>query len=261
MVQSFKLLGITIDNKLNFSEHISITKKIINRKIFSIKRLFYLSTAAKIQFFKTFIMPYFDYCSSLLLYYPKSSISKLKNCFNLCLFKLFKFQPDFNYQNEFLLDEELDKEKIMSDFSNKLNAYGLCTYQKRLLDRFLLFTHSLLSNSDAPQILLDSLKQKVSEPNDSEPEPEILNLRSGARIKSVVPETKYGNLTTTYFFNRFIEKVGGLQFFKLNIRAFRLMIDRDFAELLRIFVRNFSKFDFSYFTNYKRSNKPKKKNH
>ena len=69
----------------------------------------------------------------------------------------------------------------MSDFSNKLNAYGLCTYQKRLLD-ILLFTHSLLSNSDAPQILLDSLKQKVSEPNDSEPEPEILNLRSGARI-------------------------------------------------------------------------------
>ena len=61
VVQSFKLLGITIDNKLNFSEHITLTKKIINRKIFSIRRLFYLSTSAKIQFFKTFIIPYFDY--------------------------------------------------------------------------------------------------------------------------------------------------------------------------------------------------------
>ena len=96
VVDTFKLLGVNIDSKLNFSEHCSIVKNLINRKLYSIKRLFYLATTVKIQFFKTFVLPYFDYCSSLLIYFPKSSIQSLNNCFNLCLFKLFKFKPEKN---------------------------------------------------------------------------------------------------------------------------------------------------------------------
>ena len=148
----------------------------------------------------------------------------------------------------------------MNDFSAKLKSYGLCTFQKRLLDRFLLFTHSLLINSDSPQILLESLKEKVSEHDQSDKEPELLNLRSGARLKNIVHDTKFGNLTTTYFFNRFIEKIGGFQYFKLKTGAFRLMIESDSVKLLKIFIRNFTKFDFSYFTNFKKKSvkKPKK---
>ena len=62
VVNSFKLLGVTIDNKLNFTEHCSNLKKIVNKKLYSIKRLFFLCTSVKIHFFKTFILPYFDYC-------------------------------------------------------------------------------------------------------------------------------------------------------------------------------------------------------
>jgi hypothetical protein len=40
VVNNFKLLGLTIDNKLNFSEHVSNVKKIVNRKLFSIKKTF-----------------------------------------------------------------------------------------------------------------------------------------------------------------------------------------------------------------------------
>ena len=69
VVTSFKLLGVTIDNKLTFTEHCSILKKIVNWKMHSIKRLFYLCTSVKIQFFKTFILPYFDYCLSLITYF------------------------------------------------------------------------------------------------------------------------------------------------------------------------------------------------
>ena len=72
VVETFKLLGVTLDNKLNFLEHCSNLKKVINRKLFSIKRLFYLATSVKIHFFKTFILPYFDYCSSLIIYIPES---------------------------------------------------------------------------------------------------------------------------------------------------------------------------------------------
>ena len=66
VVPSFKLLGVEIDNKLSFSQYVGELKRSINKKLYSIKRIFYLPTAVKIQFFKTFVMPYFDYCSSLI---------------------------------------------------------------------------------------------------------------------------------------------------------------------------------------------------
>ena len=71
VVTEFKLLGVTLDNKLNFNKHIAIMCRQINSKLFSIKRLFVLSTSVKMQFFKTFVLPYFDYCISLLVYFPK----------------------------------------------------------------------------------------------------------------------------------------------------------------------------------------------
>ena len=40
VVDKFKLLGITIDNKLNFRNHVADLSMIINTKLFSIKRLF-----------------------------------------------------------------------------------------------------------------------------------------------------------------------------------------------------------------------------
>jgi hypothetical protein len=40
-VSTFKLLVITIDNKFNFTAHCSNLSKIINRKMYSIKPLFY----------------------------------------------------------------------------------------------------------------------------------------------------------------------------------------------------------------------------
>jgi hypothetical protein len=61
VVEQFKLLGVTIDNKLNFETYASMIKKSVNRKLYNIKRLFYLCQSVKLQFFKSFIMPHFDY--------------------------------------------------------------------------------------------------------------------------------------------------------------------------------------------------------
>jgi hypothetical protein len=119
VVNNFKLLGVTIDNKLNFSDHVSNVKKIVNRKLFSIKRLFYLCTSVKIHFFKTFILPYFDYCLSLVIFFTPSTFQSLNNCFNICLYRLFKFKPDFT------TEDVVDEEKSMSEFITKLPAYLL----------------------------------------------------------------------------------------------------------------------------------------
>jgi hypothetical protein len=76
VVEQFKPLGVTIDNKLNFETYASMIKKSVNRKLYCIKRLFYLCQSVKLQFFKSFIMPHFDYCSTLFCYFPKATLQK-----------------------------------------------------------------------------------------------------------------------------------------------------------------------------------------
>ncbi len=77
LVDEFKLLGFYIDNKLNFLKHISYLIKKVNIKLYLFKKLFYLCLCVKIQFFKSFIPPYFDYSSKLKIYFPKYVIRKL----------------------------------------------------------------------------------------------------------------------------------------------------------------------------------------
>ena len=92
-------------------------------KLYSIKRLFYLATSVKIHFFKTFILPYFDYCLSLSIYFPKSTFQSISNCFNLCLYRLFKFKPDIDYsemENEREMMSEFLKNDVRNDLRNDL---------------------------------------------------------------------------------------------------------------------------------------------
>ena len=77
VVHEFKLLGVTIDNKLNFKKHVENVKKTVNKKLFSFKNLFFLSKCTKIQFFKTFILPHFDNCSTLIIYFLKHLLTAL----------------------------------------------------------------------------------------------------------------------------------------------------------------------------------------
>ena len=87
VVSSVKLLGVTIDNKLNFAKYVGDLRLAINKRLYSIKNLFFLPTSVKIQFFKSFILPYFDYCSTLLAYFNKQMIQKLSNCYNKLYFR------------------------------------------------------------------------------------------------------------------------------------------------------------------------------
>ena len=46
----------------------------INKRLYSIDRLFYLSHRVRLQFYKSFILPYCDYCMSLSIYFPKGTL-------------------------------------------------------------------------------------------------------------------------------------------------------------------------------------------
>ena len=93
--------------------------------------------------FVLYILPYFDYCLSLIIYFPSAAYQSLCNCFNLCLFKLFNFKPEYN-------SEEEDEEKIMSDFLVKLQSYQLFTLQARIYSKLLIFAHGIKTNARSP---------------------------------------------------------------------------------------------------------------
>ena len=101
VVNSFTLLGVTIDDRLNFNKYVGDLRSNVNKRMFSIKRLFYLAISVKIQFFKSFILPYFDYCSTLLLYFSKQMMQKIANAYNYCLFKLIGYRTVVNKTADF----------------------------------------------------------------------------------------------------------------------------------------------------------------
>ena len=119
LVKSFKLLGFTIDNELKFMEHAINTCKSVNMRLHSISRIFYACNSVKIQFFKSFILPYFDYCISLCIYFPKTTLMKLQRCYNRCLYKLFYF--DYSHFES------------PNDFNSFLSAYNLINRTAQLV--------------------------------------------------------------------------------------------------------------------------------
>jgi len=56
--------------------------------LFSKKSNFYLSTSVEVKIFKTFILPYFDYCSTMSINLSEALVHEYFICLNL-LFKLF----------------------------------------------------------------------------------------------------------------------------------------------------------------------------
>jgi hypothetical protein len=76
-VEKTKLLGVIIDNKLKFDLHtIDICKK-VSYKIRTFNRCAFLFEAEfKIILFKLFILPSYDYCSTLFFHFTSQTDSQ-----------------------------------------------------------------------------------------------------------------------------------------------------------------------------------------
>jgi hypothetical protein len=105
VVSQFKLLGCTLDEDLSFIPYMSLLKQTILSKLFAIKNVFFLSHSVRLQFFKTFILPHFDYCASLFIYFNNTIINKLESLYNRCLSILLNINindKSFQEQHSFL---------------------------------------------------------------------------------------------------------------------------------------------------------------
>ena len=95
-----------------------------NRKLFAIKRMFFLPFDVKLQFFKSFILPYFD--SSLLVYFHKQAIHKLCKTYYLCLNNLFKIK--FIYKTDDQINDSL-KALTQKQLKNANYAHERMSFQ------------------------------------------------------------------------------------------------------------------------------------
>jgi hypothetical protein len=264
VVDSFKLLGITIDNKLSFTEYASNLCRAVNSRLFSIKRLFFLCTSVKIQFFKSFILPYFDYCATLYIYFPKIILQKINNLFYFCLFKLFGSL--FNFDSD------------VADANLKLEKFNLNSFQHRLFVRFSTFSWRIVNSSSAPLELKSQLSTAaVANLTNSDkvaniaPENNVITLRPRKIIELVgdkvektitpriiskvgVSKLKYGELTFGKCFNKFNNKCISLESLRLNLSDFRSFVAVNNTRLFNNFISQFLKFDLAIKNfNYKKT--------
>ena len=226
MVNQFKLLGVIIDNDLTFLPQVASLRIKINQRLFSIKKIFFLDDSVKLQFFKTFILPYFDYCSTLLIYYPKSTIQKIMNSYNFCLFKLFNIKYDINTSNDF------------NKMNNYLEGFGLSCFQHRLIQRLMIFSYNIMNQQD------NQLKKQLNFNKD-------LNKKYNLRNKNKLSQPKiagsncFDEDTIEYFFYLFINTCC-LDDLHLKLNLFKIRTKNNINILFLKFIRKFPKFDLNY---------------
>jgi hypothetical protein len=82
-VHEAKLLGAIIDSKLNFDSHIDLVLKKVNSRTFILSRnLKMFQSKFRTSLFKLFIVPNFEYCSSLFFVLKSNQLRrKLEYCF------------------------------------------------------------------------------------------------------------------------------------------------------------------------------------
>lgn len=217
VVETFKLLGVTLDNKLNFRTHCANVCRTINSKLFTIKGLFYLCTSVKVQFFKSFIMPYFDYCSSLYIYFNQESLKLLVNKFYFCIYKLFGSNfTEFSSLGD--INEYLGKRFNLSSFQARIySRFALFTFKAIHLDKFPSEIKETITNNFITNSLIN-----IAPPDD------IRTLRNNKDVCTTVIETK---LTYDYFTNLLINSIG-VSNFGSSFSSFKKFLNQNVISLI-----------------------------
>ena len=104
-----KLLGVTIDNKLNFNEHVDNICKKANNKLHALARIAKYRSPDKLRILmKTFIESQFNYCPLTWMFHSRELHSKINKSKERALRIVYK-SPNLTFQQ--LLD--LDKTHCM----------------------------------------------------------------------------------------------------------------------------------------------------
>jgi len=220
VVHSFKLLGVMIDEKLDFKDFIKATKKSINVKLYSFKKLYYLSRNVKSHFFKAFIQPHFDYCSALTIYLNKTQVNSIEKFHKVVLFRLLNVKLfGLNYLSQ----------------SPLLESYNLLPYRMRLCSRISIFCHKVIN-----KIILSDFSNNLVFKTNCCGLGDCTDKCSRHKEIVSVPDirTNFGRQSFGYFLPKLINYII-LDKYKLNIKDFRSFLSNNLFSLCETFINNF----------------------
>jgi hypothetical protein len=146
-VQTFRYLGVMVDDKLNFHQHIKKICKQVTYKTNVLKKCAYLfDLKFKTILFKLFIQSQFDYCSTLLFNLNnQSDQEKLETLFSKSLNKFLNIKL---YKSLYVLKNGKAKNKNfrlnLSDQIKVLDLYEILPIKLRFFYHFISFIHTNL---------------------------------------------------------------------------------------------------------------------
>ena len=217
VVSTFKLLGINIDHTLSFNDHVRKIKAQINKKIFVLMKLSYLSQSVKMNFFKSFILPHFDYCSSLVVFMKKKQIASLEKYFNLCLHRLFNFNLfHLNINTQF-------------DF---LKKYNILPLRLRLFVRLNNFVYKCVNNLYKTNLFGNIIFNYHTRPRAS-------SYQEIAKVPKTISNTGKGTLS--YFTPKFLNCVMR-NAYNFNFKDFKSSLKSNLFFYYHTFINNFDIF-------------------
>ena len=220
LVKQFKLLGVILDDKLNFKQNIDNICSRVHSTLFSLKSKFFLSQETKLQFFKTFILPIFDYCLSLVIYYNKELKTRLIKLYRFCLRKLLNISL-CNINGENLDSAELNK---------YLSRFNLMCLEYRIMYRLSLFIHKININKNPPN-LFNMLKYN------NELNKGGYNLRNLNKLHVPVFKSKLGCRHFSMFFSKFVN-ILLINQFNDNFIIFKQLILKNLDNFFILFNTN-----------------------
>ena len=181
LVDNFKLLGVNINWNLDFTLHLEQVKKQVNVRLFAIKKIYYLSADVKLQFLKSFILPFFDYCLTLAIYYSRANQAQLEKLYNFCIFKFLRLKLKYC---------SIEEQRAV------LRPFRLQPFMIRLYLKVGMLVHGIFHRR-----LLEAFRNRV--PTNSSK----YALRSNRRFIRPISNTKSGNRRLLNVFVRAIDTI------------------------------------------------------
>ena len=163
----------------------------------------------------------------------------ISNCYNMCLLKLFKFKIDDKIVlNNDELNETLITNQEVSKFNEKLDKYGLQSFQHRFIKKIFNFTHKLINVEASPVLLRNTVLNA---------DKSITRTLRGGKVVSDLETGRAACSTFTFFFTRLLNNFSFINFCQ-QFSSFKYFIKCDLDLIFNTFMILFPKFDLNYNT-------------
>ena len=224
LVRHFKLLGVIIDETLSFKLHIDQVCKKVHAAMQSIKSKFFISFETRLQFFKTFVLPHFDYCLSLCIYYSTEQRMRLVALYNSCLRRIRAVV--LKSKSEHIRDID------PTEFNAMLLVHKLFSLQYRIFYRISLFIFKIHQNR-CPPLLFNSFNYLTHG----------YNLRGARRLCVTVTPRVCDDMNFMVFAPKFLNLLY-LDTLDISFCDFKFLVLNHLTVLYNLFNRNFCFFNY-----------------